>query len=173
MNINDKYLIKNNYIAVLVSDPDWTWSLLDLDLRSGSGVHKKWLDRTWSGPWTLYINPWCINDCCFIWVPVSSPCIIPCCINDHGFIWAPVLSPHIISRCINDHGFIWVPVLSAHIIPCCINDLHVSFPVVSIIPVSSPLDVSMITVSSESLFHHLISSLVVSMISMFHSLLYQ
>ena len=144
-----------------MSDPDWSWSLLDLDLRSGSRVHKKWLDQTWSGPWTLYINPWCINDCCFIWVPVSSPCIIPCCINDHGFIWVPVLSPHIISWCINDHGFIWVPVSSPHIIPCCINDLHVSFPVVLIIPVSSeslfhsPLDVSMITVSS--LFHLLVS----------------
>ena len=28
--------------------------MLDLDLRSGSGVCKKWPDQTWTGPWTVY-----------------------------------------------------------------------------------------------------------------------
>ena len=69
MNIN---FLKNNYTAVLGSksgpglDLDWTqgpgpilvqvqvWSLLDLDLRSRSGVCKKWPDRTWIRLWTVY-----------------------------------------------------------------------------------------------------------------------
>ena len=40
---------KNNYTAVLGSE-----SRPRLDLRSGSRVHKKWPDWTWTGPWTVY-----------------------------------------------------------------------------------------------------------------------
>ena len=41
---------KNNYTAVLGSE---SGPGPDLDLRSGSGVRKKWPDRTWTGPWTV------------------------------------------------------------------------------------------------------------------------
>ena len=51
---------KNNYTAVLGSvsgpgprDQVQVWNLLDLDLRSGSGVCKKWPDQTWTGLWTV------------------------------------------------------------------------------------------------------------------------
>ena len=44
-------LKKNNYTAVLGSE---SGPGLDLDLRSGSRVCKKWLDQTWTRPWTVY-----------------------------------------------------------------------------------------------------------------------
>ena len=46
MKINN-LLILHHSTRVQVRD------LLDLDLRSGSGVRKKGPDRTWTGPWTV------------------------------------------------------------------------------------------------------------------------